>query len=522
MGSLVPPQKMWGYTVRSRHLRTVRRAGSRAGPRCSGGVAGTVRRPEEEDRAKENHWSDAGHPAAVLLAPLGVRADAEADDWKTAMENRMRVLEDQLAASQVTIKEQNQLLRSQGTPAVGQGAALPGFLNGLEIGGHITASYVYNFGNPDTNDNQQPLNAFNRNHNTFEFDAAKIELGKPAAEPGSAGFQLDLVYGRNNSIVCGLDDVLDSLDSDYDPNDPNNVSFRSVDIDSGMSVCVQQAYVSYNYNDVVLQFGKWETLMGVDLIDSPYNNHIQHGLGFVYGQPTLHNGLLAQGNLSEEIGWAAAVVNGFDNMTDSGDNKGVLGQLTYGGDPMELAFTVFVGSEGIRQRTSNGNYIGDNNNRTQIYDLTGKFAAGPDTDLWVNIDYGRNEHEPGIVDGPFMDDKPDSDTEWWSFAGGVKQALNEQMSIALRGEYFMDDGGVRLGMAQDVAPSAIGDVDVVSATATLAYQLTQNLMARVEYRRIWWDSDPDTDIFANENDVTGSPGDNDQDVGIVEVSYVFD
>jgi hypothetical protein len=439
---------------------------------------------------------------AVLLAPLEVRADADADDWKTAMEDRMRVMEDKLAASEATIKEQNQLLRSQGTPAVGQGPALDGFLNGLEIGGHITASYIYNFGNPDTNSSQQPLNGFNLNHNTFELDAAKLEIGKPAAEPGSAGFQLDLLLGGNNQILC-----------DYSP------SSSSTDI----GVCVQQAYVAYNYDDIVFHFGKWETLLGAEVIDSPYNNHIQHGMAFVFGQPTIHNGLLAKGQLTEQLGWAAAVVNGFDNMTDSGDNKGVLGQLSYEADPLEVSLQFFVGSEGTRTRLSNGNVIGDNNNRTQIYDLVAKYAAGPDTNLWLNLDYGFSEWEPDILPGgPFDNDRSDSDPEWWSFAGGIKQAINEKMSIALRGEYFRDDGGVRLGLAQGIAPSAIGDVDVVSATATLAYQLTENLKARVEYRRNMWDSDPDTDVFSNENDPITLPSDNDQDVGIVEVSYVFD
>jgi len=413
----------------------------------------------------------------------------------------MRVLEDQLAASQVTIKEQNQLLRSAGTPAVGQGATLDGFLNGLEIGGHITASYIYNFGNPDTNSSQQPLNGFNVNHNTFELDAAKLEIGRPAAEPGSAGFQLDMLLGGNNQILC-----------DYSP------SSSSTDI----GVCIQQAYVAYNYDDIVFHFGKWETLLGVDVIDSPYNNHIQQGMGFVFGQPTFHNGLLAKGNLTEEIGWAAAVANGFDNMTDSGDNKGVLGQLSYDADPLEVSFQFFVGSEGTRTRVSNGNVVGDNNNDTQIYDLVAKYAAGPDTNLWLNIDYGFNDYASNVIGGPFLSDSTGSDTRWRSFAGGIKQALNEKLSIALRGEYFHDDGGVRLGLAQGIAPAAIGDVDVTSVTATLAYELTENLKARVEYRRNMWDSDPGTDIFENENDVTGIPSDDDQDVGIVEVSYVFD
>ena len=45
-------------------------------------------------------------------------------------------------------------------------------------------------------------------------------------------------------------------------------------------------------------------------------------------------------------------------------------------------------------------------------------------------------------------------------------------------------------------------------------------MARLEYRRNWWDADPDSDVFPLPDQV--GRGDDDQDVGILEISYVFD
>jgi hypothetical protein len=435
--------------------------------------------------------------SALLLAPLEVQAEQVTEAWKTAMEDRMRVLEDKLEASEVTIRKQNELLRARPAPDVAQGSELDGFLGGLELGGHITASYVYNFGDPDTNTGQQPLNQFNLNHNTFELDAAKLEIGKPLGGPGSAGFQLDLLFGANNLILCG------GSGTNADTN-----------------VCVQEAYLSYNWNDIALQFGKWETLLGAELIDSPYNNHISHGVLFTWAIPLVHNGLLVSGSLSEEIGWAAGVVNGFNNVTDYGDNKGILGQVSYDAEPLFVSFQTFIGSEGTRTRSSNGLTVGDNSNFTQIYDLVATYAVGPSTDLWLNLDYGFSEYEPDITGGPFVPDKTTSDPQWFGVAGGIKRVVNQKLTLALRGEYFHDDGGVRVGNTAGVSPSAIGDADVVSATATLGYQLTDNLMARFEYRRNWWDSDPDTAIFTNADHATAT--DDDQDVGILEVSYTFD
>jgi hypothetical protein len=71
---------------------------------------------------------------------------------------------------------------------------------------------------------------------------------------------------------------------------------------------------------------------------------------------------------------------------------------------------------------------------------------------------------------------------------------------------------------------------MTSATATLGYKLTDNLLARLEYRHDTFDSDgPDRSPFgASDGGVvpglstTANSQEDQQDVGLIEVSYIFD
>ncbi|MFI5314242.1 MAG: hypothetical protein ACHQ6T_00945, partial [Myxococcota bacterium] len=92
--------------------------------------------------------------AASLLCfmPLLARADAAEDKRLAAMEARITQLEDKLATSQKTIDQQAELLKSQATPAVSAGSEpskLDAFLNTVQINGFVSASYQYQFNNPD-------------------------------------------------------------------------------------------------------------------------------------------------------------------------------------------------------------------------------------------------------------------------------------------------------------------------------------------------------------------------------------
>ena len=137
------------------------------------------------------------------------------------------------------------------------------------------------------------------------------------------------------------------------------------------------------------------------------------------------------------------------------------------------------------------------------------------------------EHEGDVVGPAFADPMAacltavdyDEDPQWWGVAGGGKFAITDKVSLALRGEWFQDDGGARLCQVIGVP---FNDATYVSATATLAYELTNNLTARVEFRHDVIDTDPiDLDPFLKSD--SGALGREDQnDVGIIEVIYEFD
>lgn len=466
----------------------------------------------------------------LVMVPLG--AAAEEDERMEALESRLLALEDELKATRNAL-DHSEKMRQESAPAasVEQGTGLDAFLSGLEVGGFVEASYLYNFNNPESNTGSdpvtgfsgnapQPLWQFNNNHNTFELDAVKLELGKSADEPGSAGFQVDLLFGANNSILCG-DPSITITDAAGDDVSPGDINYSS---NADTNVCVQEAYVSYNYNDIVFQLGKWETLLGYELIDSPYNNHITQGMLFTWAIPLVHNGLLVSGNFNEEFGWALGVTNGFNNVTDTGDNKGVIGQLSYGSGPFFASLSAFVGSEEYRTSSVNTpplttTNLGQSDQMVWIYDVVMTYDPTDDLHLWLNGDYGKLNRSDGTVDAVFGS-STNEDPSWWGLASGFRYALNEKVTFAARGEYMLDIGGSRFSSALQGPASR---TRVATGTATLAYALTNNLVARVEYRHDHLDGSSDRPYPSlNDGFCLNGNCNSDIDVGIVEVYYAFD
>jgi hypothetical protein len=391
---------------------------------------------------------------------------------------------------------------------------MDGFRSGLENGGHVTASYVYNVNNADFPTGTQPLGQFNVNHNTFEIDAVKLEIGRPTDGPGTAGFQIDMLMGANNHILCA-----DGLGSPSD---------------SG--VCLQEAYLAYDFRGTELKFGKFETLLGYELIDSAYNNHVSHGLLFTFAIPLVHTGILASGNLTEEIDWAAGFVNGFNLTTDNGDQKGVLGRLGWSQGNTSLGLNAYAGADLTRQSAkavaggvAAPGFVGDDRRDRIIVDLTAEHVLNDDWTLWMNADYGHEEGAEltgsgcaGRVGSPC-----ETDGEWYGVAGGFKWALSDRTSLSMRGEWFHDDGASRLvgtgifgAAAPPILPFDKGDeTDLYSGTVTLGCALTENMVARLEYRHDKFDTNGRLRGlgFPKHGGTTG-----DQDLGLFEVSYTFD
>jgi hypothetical protein len=432
--------------------------------------------------------------AAGLLcfSPLVARADAASDARFAAMEQRMSQLEDKLAASEQVVADQAELLKTQATPAVGagEGSQIDAFLNTVTVGGYVSASFVYNNNNPDNPIYAQAVNQFDLDHNTFTLDGAKLEFGRAAAAPGEAGFQLDLMFGDDGGILGA-----------YRFNTPGYASDNFV--------YVQEMYASYNWNDVVFKFGKWETLLGSEVIDPILNRNVTQGLLFTYAIPLVHTGLMASGKLTEEIGWALAAANGWNNATDTNDNKGVLGQLTYSSGPFTTGLSTYYGSDGYTGFADPANNTVENSNesRALVLDWTATVLATDALTFWWNVDWGMQD-DVVFTTGP---QAPGTDNaQWYGVAVGTQYAFNEKTTLAVRGEWFRDSDGYRMFLGENT--------DAYSLTGTLGYKLTPNLLTRLEVRMDEFNTDDSTDDVFPQG---GGSADGDL-YGIVNVSYIFD
>ncbi len=172
--------------------------------------------------------------------------------------------------------------------------------------------------------------------------------------------------------------------------------------------------------------------------------------------------------------------------------------------------------------------VSDENDERLIIDLVLQHKPNEDMTAWLNADYGREKgadnssiSTPGTMDSP-------GTAHWYGVAGGLAWDMSERVTMAIRGEYFRDEGTSRLfGSGLFANPTAVGvtssnlkETDVYEGTLTLGYRLTENLNARLEYRRDYFDIRGSRGGHGFLEDDGGT--DNVRDLGIFEVAYTFD
>jgi len=450
--------------------------------------------------------------AAVLcFSPLVARADAAADARFAAMEQRMSQLEDKLAASEQTIADQAELLKTQATPAVGAGEVVEEidvFLSRVDVAGYVSASYVYNANNPDNPIYAQSLNQFNVNHNQFNLDDAALEFSMPADEPGRAGFQLDINFGNNAEILGGYGPAAQT--------DPALGGFLSDNV-----VEIEQMNVSYNWNDVVFKAGKFDTLLGYEVLDIVANKQVTQGVLFTYAIPLYHTGLLASSKFNEEWGWAVGVVNGWGNAnsgaSDTNDNKGALGQINLSTGPFTTALSTYYGADSSTGFATAQSVSNENDDQALVIDWVGSVKASDAVLLFWEADWAYQDDVTFGPGSPF--DGQQRNAHWYGGMLGGSWQATEKMYLSARGEILRDSKGYRITAGEDVTAYTL--------TGTLGYQLTDNLLARFEvrYDDLNADTTSQVDTFFPQGGCSGTArtcGSSRDLQYIANVAYVFD
>ncbi len=332
-----------------------------------------------------------------------------------------------------------------------------------QFGGNVTVSYNYNFNDPKSRENTivTPANGpsfsrvFDDKANQFDINQAELWLEKPTSETSRIGFGLDFLVGTDAKRIHSLG--LGSSDDVFD---------------------LTQAYVTYKAplgNGLDLKGGKFVTLHGAEVIRRTGDYNISRSLLFGLAIPFTHTGIMATYAFTDWLSVMGGIVNGWDNTDDNNNDKSFHGMLTL--TPLkDLSLTV-GGTWGAEARFSGDDANGP---KRGLIDFVATYKPITPLTLTLNFDYG--DQEKGVFKNVATGELKSA--LWYGVAAYAQYDLTDKLSVGLRGEYFVDEDGFRLGFASADPnnPGTSFRVDLWELTLTARYKLFDHLFASVEYR----------------------------------------
>jgi Putative beta-barrel porin-2, OmpL-like. bbp2 len=307
----------------------------------------------------------------------------------------------------------------------------------IDFSGAIDGYYNWNFNHPASRENPGFYN-FAIPTNQFDLSLAKLDLSH---SPDPVGFEFDFGYGETMKIV------------------------NSSDNDGQFNQYVEQAYVSYKpkqLKGLELDFGKFVTSAGAEVIESYTNWNYSRSLLFALAIPYYHFGLRTSFPVGSHFTGGFQVINGWNNVVDNNTGKtiGVTGALNY--SKASWFINYYAGPENA----------GTNVGWRHLFDTTLLLTPSGKFNAYINYDYGQNRNAIGdVVDGFVTGDLQ----HWQGVAVALHFQATSKWAFTPRIEYFSDPEGFSTGTSQDMK----------EFTITGEYKLLEGLMWRAEYRHDW-------------------------------------
>jgi len=420
----------------------------------------------------------------MLLCSQSLKAQSQNDNSTTAapadVSKKVEDLQKQLDALQAQIAE---LKKQQGTSETAPGAptsdqapatstaavapatepsasapqaksTLASILGPLSVTGFVDGYYEYNFGHPhlnapsvlpgNPNTGLSGLRAFDSPYSQFMLNTAELIFDKPPdANNSRLGGHLSLWYGNGTNVVGA--------------SDPAGLGFAQY---------LKEAYGSYLAplgKGLEIDFGKFVTPFGAEVIESKDNWNYSRGLLFTYAIPLYHFGLRTKYVFNDKYQISAYFVNGWNNQVDN--NTGKTFGVQFGWNPnkkFSLVQNYMIGAE----ETQN------NSNPRQLWDTVATYSPTGKLSLMMNFDYGRGDRVTGVVN-----------PVWWSgVAGYLRYQVNDNYAFSTRYEYYNDPFGFTTFVTQPPPFPGYGQ-HINEVTETFERKIHTNLITRLEYRR---------------------------------------
>jgi hypothetical protein len=417
-----------------------------------------------------------------LIGAPSAFADQVSSEELAEMRAAVEQLKSQVEAQSEQIAHQGEVIREARIERAGQSesrfgaSGITAFLQRLQIDGHVSGSYFYNFNAPDRefmsfgNTGLSGLvYPFHAASNSFQVDQVWFGIEHPVDTENRAGFRFDMVFG---ATACNFG------------NSPGGRC--GADITS--QYYVHQAYVQYlipfTSNGIVMKAGKWSTLVGAEVAKTTDNFNVTRGALWGIMQPVDHVGVLfstdfGESGFSSSLGVMNDDLNGFGADPDWNDSKSLVAQIGWAGETISVATTLLWGPS----------MAFNENNAGGLVDLVITWDPTDRISTWLNFDYAWVSGSP----------MPNA----WGIAAAGRFAVTERMGISTRFEFLQDSSRLFQWVNVDAPFGQSPDGDLFTVTGTVDYALTNSLMLRgeVRYDQAWKRNSSDHEFFDRGFDV---------------------
>jgi hypothetical protein len=246
---------------------------------------------------------------------------------------------------------------------------------------------------------------------------------------------------------------------------------------------VTQAYLAYQFGKLSAQAGKFETLAGAEVIESPSDLNFSRSILFGFAVPFTHTGGRLTYAVTPHLNVIGGVNAGWDEVRST--NGRLTAEYGFAFNPSAAASLTAQGYTGIEQLANyttgynpyalsvpvNSTPSGAQGQRSLI-DVVGTVHPTGATTVTVNYDHGLQHNYTNPIDLTTLT------ASWSGLAGYVSYQVNPKLAASVRYEGFKDPQGYRTGI---LSPAGIGPL-WHEGTFTLGYNLTSALTLRGEYR----------------------------------------
>ena len=381
----------------------------------------------------------------------------------------------------------------------------------FKIYGWLEAGITTNGDRPD--DNQNFGHLFTDRANEPLLNQAVIVLErtlKPEAGQYDWGFRLQGLFGSDARFIHYFGELDNTMHEIVQPD-------------------IVEAYVQLHTpwlteGGIDFKVGQFVTLEGVEVINATGNFFYSHSYIFNFGIPFKHTGLMVTTHATKWLDIYTGVVRGvnagWDDNNDVLSFHGGIGLNLLDGKLAVLASTsIGAENDGIFGTAPGGFLLKTNSATRQLHDVAITWKVTDKFTSLTDFNYGQDD---GF------------DAEWYGVAQYFTYALNDYVSLGIRGEVWRDDDGfaaaqfgnnedlgkLQRGIFRNIDPRTVGGGDTTYGAITVGAnikppgKLKDHLLIRPEVRY-------DSAIGGARNHPFDDSSDHDQFTASLDVIFSF-